>query len=133
MYPREAAIICEGEPLELTCSTNVTILGWSSSPLMNEQGQVQRFMRFISSIGVSQQVSNMTFNSTLFNVSRVSSQDELPLVSRLVIIPVSKDLNGTKINCTEQRTSNETASTTINVMNVHHKMRKNNLYNIILQ
>ena len=86
---------------------------------MNEQGEVQTLMRFISSVGVSQQISNMTVNFTLFNVSRVSSQNELPLVSRLVINPVSTDLNGTEVNCTEWHMSNENtvvASTRIHVV-----------------
>jgi hypothetical protein len=47
-------------------------------------------------------MSTMTVNSTSFNVSRVSGRDELPLVSRLVISPVSVDLNGTRLNCTER-------------------------------
>ena len=114
-------MVCEGKQLELTCSTNVSILGWKSSPLQNEQGQVQTFMRFISSVGTSQQVSNMTVNSTLFNVSRVSSQDESPLVSRLVINPVTKSLNGTRVNCTELAMNNENAamaSTTIYVIDL---------------
>lgn len=81
-------------------------------------------MRFIASAGVSQQVSDMTVNSTLFNVSRVSSQNELPLVSRVVINPVTKSLNGTRINCAERamHMNNENtamASTSINAIDVH--------------
>ena len=112
-------MVCEGEQLELTCSTNVSILGWASSPLQNEQGQVQTFMRFISSVGVSQQVPTMTVNSSFFNVSRVSSDKELPLVSRLVINPVNNGLNGTRVNCTERAMNNEDtvmASTAIYVI-----------------
>ena len=115
-------MVCEGEQLELNCSTNVSILRWTSSPLQNEQGQVQTFMRFISSVGTSQQVSTMTVNSTLFNVSRVSSQNESPLMSRLVINPVSNGLNGTRVNCTERTMNNENTamtSTTIYIIDLH--------------
>ena len=81
------------------------------------------FSRFISSVGESQQISSMLVNSTLFNVSRISSQDELPLVSRLVINPVNKGLNGTRMSCTERAMNNENtamASTTINIIgNIH--------------
>ena len=118
-------MICEGEQVELTCSTNVSILGWASSPLQNEQGQMRTFMRFIASEGRSQQVSYVMVNSTFFNVSRVSSQDELPLVSRLAIHPVSIGLNGTKVNCTEVEINNEqntaVASTTIYVIGEYRK------------
>ena len=117
-------MVCEGEQLELICSTNVSILGWASLPLQNEHGEVQTFMRFISSVGVSQQVFTMTVNSTLFNVSRVSSQDESPLVSRLAIIPVSIGLNRTKVNCTERAMNNENTimtSTTIYILGEHCK------------
>ena len=109
-------MVCEGEELSLTCSTNVSIILWSTSPLQNEQGQVLTFMRFISSVGASQQASDMMVNSTFFNVSRVSGRDESPLVSRLVIGSVSVGLNGTRVNCTEQAVNNKNttvASTTI--------------------
>ena len=120
-------MICEGEQVELTCSTNVSILGWASSPLQNEQGQMRTFNRFISSVGASQQVSYMTVNSTLFNVSRVSSENDLPLVSRLLIDPVVKSLNGTEVNCTERGMNNENntvGSTTIYIRDVSHMTRK---------
>ena len=74
--------VCEGEELSLTCSTNLIILSWKTSPLQNDQGQVLTFMRFIASVGASQQASSMMVNSTFFNVSRISGRDELPLVSR---------------------------------------------------
>ena len=120
-------MICEGEQVELTCSTNVSILGWASSSLKNEQGQMRTFNRFISSVGASQQESYMTVNSTFFNVSRVSSENELPLVSRLLIDPVVKSLNGTEVNCTERPMNNENTtvgSTTIYIRDVSHMTRK---------
>ena len=101
-------MVCEGEQVELMCTTNMRILEWVSTPLItNEQRQVRTFMRFIASEGVSQQMSTMIVNSTMFNVSRVSSRDELPLVSKLVINPVSNGLNGTEVNCTERDMNNE--------------------------
>ena len=49
---------------------------------------------------------------------------ELPLVSRLVIGPVSIDLSGTRVNCTERTMNNENtavASTTVYVLGEHCK------------
>ena len=74
-------------------------------------------------MGESQQISTMIVNSTLFNVSRVSRKDELPLVSRLVINPMNSAMNGTRMNCTERAMNNENtamASTTINVIGDIH-------------
>jgi hypothetical protein len=123
LSPSREAVVCEGRELSLTCSTNLSmLLSWTSSPLQNEQGQVVTFMRSTASVGVSQQISTMTVNSTFFNVSRVSGQDELPLVSRLVISPVSVGLNGTRLNCTERSMNNENtavASTTVYVLGEH--------------
>ena len=70
-------------------------------PLQDEQGRVQTYSRYISSTDVSQQISSWIVNSTSFNVSRVSRRKMLPLVSRLLINPVTIALNGTKVNCTE--------------------------------
>ena len=112
-------MVCEGEELSLTCSTNLIILSWKTSPLQNDQGPALTFMRSISSVGASQQASTLMVNSTFFNVSRVSDQDELPLVSRLVINPVSVGMNGTRVNCTERAVNNENtavASTNIDVI-----------------
>ena len=117
-------MVCEGGELSLTCSTNETLLSWTSSPLQNEQGQVRTFTRSISSSGVSQQMSTLMVNSTLFNVSRVSGRNESPLVSRLVIGPVSVGLNGTRVNCTERAMNNENtavAFTTVYVLGEHCK------------
>ena len=119
LSPSGEAVVCEGGELSLTCSTNLIILSWKTSPLQNEQGQALTFMRFISSVGASQQVSDMMVNSTFFNVSRVSGRDELPLVSRLVINPVSVGLSGTRVNCTEWAMNNENtavASTNIDII-----------------
>ena len=117
-------MVCEGGELSLMCSTNVSILSWTTSPLQNDQGQVLTFMRSTASEGVSQQISTMMVNSTFFNISRVSGQDESPLVSRLVINPVSVGLNGTRVNCTERAMNKENiavASTTVYVLGEHCK------------
>jgi hypothetical protein len=108
-------ILCEGEELELICTTNTTFLQWSWS-LQIEQGEVHKYSRFISSTDVSQQSSSVSENSTRFNISRVSHQRRLPLVSRLLINPVFLKVDAvTKVNCTELQT-NVMASITINMM-----------------
>ena len=72
---------------------------------------------------MSQQTSSWIVNSTSFNISRVSRREMFPLVSRLLINPVSITLNGTKVNCTEamnhgnaDHDSAMTSTTTISVI-----------------
>ena len=61
-------------------------------------------------------MSQLIVNSTMFNFSRISAHNHssMPVVSRLVISPVSNGLNGTVVNCVNVRTAHsEVSSTTI--------------------
>ena len=141
LVPYEKAVICQGEQLELTCTTNATFLRWILS-LQIEHGTVQTYSRYISLTDVTQQASSWVVNSTSFNVSRVSHQGKPPLVSRLLIDPVTIDLNGTKVNCTEVDTTMNNpdiamvmASTIINVIGegckhkqLNHMLHDNNTH-----
>ena len=111
----EAAVLCEGEELELICTTNETFLQWSWS-LQIEHGKVLEYSRFITSTDASQQIDSVSVNGTSFNVSRVSHQRRLPLVSRLLVSPVSLKVNAVTIaNCTEVG-ADGMASITINMV-----------------
>ena len=68
------------------------------------------FMRTVSSVGPSSVIEPLTVNSTLFMFSRTSTQDSLPLMSRLLINPATVDLNGTVLNCIEVATSERSIS-----------------------
>ena len=111
----EATVICEGEELELICTSNETFLQWSWS-LQIEPGKVSEHSRFISSTDASQQIDSVSVNSTSFHISRVSHQGRLPLVSRLLISPVSLKVNAViTANCTEVLVDGM-ASITINMV-----------------
>ena len=77
------------------------------------------YSRAVTSIDMSQQVSQIVVNSTTFNFSRTSHQGSLPLISTLLIIPVTHGLNRTKVNCTEVgnvlNSGPMTSATTINI------------------
>ena len=112
---KEAAVLCEGEELELIYTSNETFLQWSWS-LQIEPDKVLEYSRFISSTDASQQVDSFSVNSTSFHISRVSHQGRLPLVSRLLISPVSLKVNAVTIaNCTEVG-ADGMASITINMV-----------------
>jgi hypothetical protein len=68
------------------------------------------FSRSISYISSTR--SPLTVNSTVFNFSRISAHNSMPLMSRLVISPVSNRLNGTVMICVDAD-AGEMSSTTI--------------------
>ena len=58
-------------------------------------------------------MSQLVVNSTMFNFSRTSAEGSLPVMSKVVIRPMSSSLNGTVINCIDLDTSSSTATTII--------------------
>ena len=90
------------------CTTTGMFLNWSYSLIPN--------VRVIQSTGQSDQNYALTVNNTLFTIYRLSGPNSLPLMSRLLIRPVSDNLNGTVITCEDLETSNS-SSTVVNVVN----------------
>ena len=73
------------------------------------------FSRIIVSSGPPSVVMpQLVVNSTTFNISRTSAENR-PVMSRLLINPVTNNLNGTVINCVDVFAS-ELSSTTIIIM-----------------
>ena len=60
-------------------------------------------------------MTQLVVNSTIFNFSRTSAQDSLPVMSKLVIGPVNGrlSLNGTVMNCIDVVTSSSSSTTFI--------------------
>ena len=71
------------------------------------------FSQTISS--TSGTLSRLEVNSTIFKFLRTSAENSLPVMSKLVISPVSNGLNGTMINCENLDTA-EVSSTTVAVI-----------------
>lgn len=124
LSPSGTASVNEGDELELTCTTTGVFLEWCFS-LTPEGGTTPTiYKRFLTTSGPSNQTSQLQVNSQItFTFSRISAQNSLPLVSRLLISPVSKDLNGTGVNCTDLQTS-ERASALVYLKN-HNGWLKN--------
>ena len=117
--------VCSGGHLELMCSTTGTFLRWYTRP--NIENEVTRtYTRTLSSISVVNNVAPLMINSTTFSFSRTSIQGSLPLVSRLVISPISKILNGTEVKCEDVIMGINSSTTTIHVI-------KNNLGELLTQ
>jgi hypothetical protein len=115
--PPGVASVCSGDQLELTCTTVTpgTFVEWSFFLVPEGETMARRYERFIHSVSVSA-TSDLEVNSITFTFSRISAEGSLPLISTIVIDPVSDSLNGTEINCTDVITSN-TTSTYIEVIN----------------
>ena len=62
-------------------------------------------------------------NSTTFTFSRLSAQDVSPLISRMIISPVSEGLNGVQVNCEDVETA-ESATTMIRIVDARARGRK---------
>ena len=109
------SLVCAGDQQDLICSLTdpgSSLLAWTFAP-------ATIFMdlshRAIDTVSVNE-YSPLMINSTSFIFSRLSANGIFPLVSRLLIAPLTIGLNGIVINCTDVLMM-ETASTTIHVLN----------------
>ena len=112
--------MCSGDQLELTCSLtdpDSNLLEWILTP-------ATIFMDLLRAIDTySPSDETAVINSTLFiTFSRISARGNLPLVSRLTIDPVTTDLNGIVVYCTDVSSTMETATAIVYVMNRHSGM-----------
>ena len=110
--PFEVVSVCSGGQLELTCTVDGAFLEWSFF-LVPEGEVARRYSRILHSGSAT---SDLEVNSITFTFLRISAEGSQPVVSRLLIAPVSDDLNGTEVNCTDVLPSN-TSSTHIKVIN----------------
>ena len=113
LSPPGMAPVCSGGQLELTCTTTGGFLAWTFNVFRGNESTVTNILRnILSTDSAGGAMSELIVNSTMFNFSRTSAQDRLPVMSRLLISPVSDGLQGTVINCVDVETS-EVSSTTI--------------------
>ena len=109
--PSPVAAVCqEGDQLELICTSLERIHRWEVTVMIP---QTMSFaltpLSYLGPGGTSQQV---TINNSTFTTSRLSSQDSLPLMTRMVVNPVNANLNGAVVNCFEGSSSLVSVATT---------------------
>ena len=104
----KVANVCDGDELQLTCDVPGTFLEWRSTYLLPGGYVVQNG-------GIARNETRQV-NSVTITISRISDANILPLLSVLTVNPVTADLNGTEITCTDLESTNST-STIINVIN----------------
>ena len=113
--PSGVAPVCQiGDPLELTCNTSNTLHIWQFTAIP-ESGPALTYMRRVSSVGsVGVDSQPITINTTIMiTFSRLSTQNGLPLMSRMLISSVSEGLNGVQVECVA---ATEVATTTIHII-----------------
>ena len=110
--PSGVASACSGDQLELTCTTSGSLLEWAFI-LTPDNAVARAYTKGLTTD--TEAPEPLTINSTRFTFSRVSPPNSSPLISILVINPVTVGLNGTEVNCTDLETS-ETVSTTITTL-----------------
>ena len=109
--------MCIGDQLELTCtitdSGSFVVILWNVTQTSATNPVSYDRTIFSSSPGGQTAQIMVNSDSTMLTFSRVSSQNELPLVSRLSISPVQSDLN---VQCRDDMTS-DSSSVVISVTN----------------
>ena len=65
-----------------------------------------------TSIDDSNEIPPVMINNSIFTFSRLSGSDSLPLISRMIVNPVTSGLNGAVVNCFEGSTAINLVSTT---------------------
>ena len=107
LSPQGIAHVCEGDQLELTCTTTMnTVLDW----IIVIPGNARNLRRSVSTSSI---LTEIPLNSTRLIFSRISEVNTYPLVSTLLISSASNDLNGTEVDCMVGGT---TLSTVVNII-----------------
>ena len=120
--PSGVAPVClVGDQLELTCSSSSGIEHrWEFTVFPENVTYTPRPITFLGASGIP--TSPLTISTSTITFSRLSGQGSLPLVSRIVVSPVSSGLNGTVVNCFEGSTSTDSvAATTIYIIGGEYK------------
>ena len=113
LSPPRVAPVCSGGQLELMCTTTGGLLQWR----FNVTRGINDLLTFRRSIQATRtdegSMHQFVVNSTMFNFSRTSAQDSLPVMSKVVIGPVNGSLNGTVMSCVDLDTLSSSSTTII--------------------
>ena len=115
VVPSEIAPACNGEQLKVTCTITGSFLGWNITLVHNET--MISYIRIITSDGPSSEQAPVITNSTMIRFLRTSTERASPLISTVVINPISGTLNGSRVECTElPQGISESSFTVVHVM-----------------
>ena len=109
--PSGVASVCSGDQL-LTCTISGSSLEWAFI-LTLDNAVARAYTKDLTT--TTEAPEPLVINSTRFTFSILCPPNRLPLISILVINPVTVGLNGTGVNCTDLEMS-ETMSTNITTL-----------------
>ena len=109
--PSAVAPVCQaGDQLELTCTTTTGMFHRWEITVLSEN--ITYTTTPITSTGPSGVPPPLTISTSTITFSRLSGQDSSPLISKIVINPISSGMNGTVVSCFEGSSSTESVATT---------------------
>ena len=123
--PSGVVSVCNGDHLEFTCTiTNpghgsFGILLWNVTLITVTDDAPTSYTRAISLSSPSDQIARIVANTTSLSFSRISAQNSFPFISRLLISPVSRSVNGTEVNCLDAYTLESSSVVVINITSGH--------------
>ena len=95
------------------CTTTGGFVRWRFSVTRRLNDTITTTRTIQAAVPAGDAMFQFVVNSTVFNFSRTSAEGSLPMMSKIVIGPVSSSLNGTVMNCIDLDTSSSTATTII--------------------
>ena len=124
VLPSEIAPACNGEQLKVTCTTTGSFLRWNITLVEGETMPMISYTRYIASGGPSSEQTPVITNSTMISFLRTSAEGASPLISTVVINPVSRTLNGSRVECIELPLgTSESSLTVVHVMEFDHNCK----------
>ena len=113
LSPSPRAYVCNaGDRLELTCNTSESALQWSLS--LKGMSDPTDISITSTTVGTRRRM----INTSRITATRISEENETPLISMLEIRPVIEGLNGTlNITCRLLKPSTSVATTTVHIFN----------------
>ena len=104
--------VCSGALFELSCNTTGSPLEWRFSLTPENGTTATEYSRVITATGQPiDKTTQLVIDSMTFIFTRTSAEDSFPVMSRLLISPVGRGLNGTVINCEDLITADITSTT----------------------
>ena len=105
--------VCPGGHLSFNCSTNLSLIEWNVTISQSGKSDIRRQLAIVTS--ATKLESYLIISGHMFNITRSSPPDILPLTSTLT---VSNTVATTKIKCTEIGSSLAETSTSVATISI---------------
>ena len=121
LSPSETAPVCNGGQLKVTCTTTGSFLRWNIT-LVESEIIPNTYERTFTSTGLNAMREPVVVNSTIISFIRTSAKGESPLISKLLVNPISRTFNGSRVKCIELPLG-RSESTVVHVMDFDYRCK----------